>query len=42
MRDKNRLFKFSREWMIRNENYINVEIIGNNITVYLPVMALHD
>jgi hypothetical protein len=28
--------------MIRNENYINVEIIGNNITVYLPVMALHD
>ena len=28
--------------MIRNENYINVEIIGNNITVYLPVMALQD
>jgi hypothetical protein len=42
MRDKNRLFKFPREWMIRNENNINVEIIGNNITVYLPVMALHD
>jgi hypothetical protein len=26
----------------RNENNINVEIIGNNITVYLPVMVLHD
>jgi len=26
--------------MIRNENNINVEIIGNNIAVYLPVMIL--
>ena len=41
MRDKNRLFKFPREWMIRNENNINVEIIGNNITVYLFVMVLY-